>query len=244
MPRMPLATLAVVAGLSLAAAGAPMAAAQAPAAAERLAPYAATPQEVVDRMLQMAAVTSTDVVYQFCRQSPYAAVLTPSHGRFVGAASKPFSEYRKSPGETLGLNWFIPNVNGKRSIRHVLFDANYWKTFVQARLKVALGDRGCLSLFGEHPDPHRLLAEHQIFFDAVWQKLTLAQRAVLRAVVLEHGEGILGADVRTRYRLGGASSVQTALAALQRLDVIARDDAGRYTAVDSLMREWVARRTH
>jgi hypothetical protein len=83
-----------------------------------------------------------------------------------------------------------------------------------------------------------------VFFEAVWQRLTLAQRGVLRAVVLEHGEAILGADVRVRYRLGGASSVQTALAALQRLDLVARDSAGRYTAVDSLMREWVARRTY
>lgn len=104
--------------------------------------------------------TSTDVVYQFCRQSSYASVITPSHGRFVGAASKPFSEYNKSPGEVLGLNWFIPNLNGKRSVRHVLFDTNYWKSFVQTRLKVALGDRGCVSLFGHQSEAHRLLAEH------------------------------------------------------------------------------------
>lgn len=95
-----------------------------------------------------------------------------------------------------------------------------------------------------HRTLHRLLAEQEIFFEAIWQRLTLAQRAVLRAVVLQHGEEILGADVRTRYRLGGASTVQTALAALQRLDVIAREDDGRYAVVDSLMREWVARRTH
>ena len=81
-----------------------------------------------------------------------------------------------------------------------------------------------------------------MFFEAVWQRLTLAQRAVLRAVVLERGVEMLGADVRARYRLGGASSVQAALIALQRLDVVARDDDGRYAAVDSLMREWVAGR--
>src|SRR5690606_13121824 len=38
--------------------------------------------------------TSTDVVYQFCRQSPQAALLLPSHGRFVGAASLPFADYK------------------------------------------------------------------------------------------------------------------------------------------------------
>ncbi len=95
-----------------------------------------------------------------------------------------------------------------------------------------------------HATLHRLLAEQDIFFESVWQRLTLAQRGVLRAVVLDHGEEILGADVRSRYRLGGASTVQACLAALQRLDVIAREDDGRYTVVDSLMREWVARKTH
>jgi hypothetical protein len=94
-----------------------------------------------------------------------------------------------------------------------------------------------------HETLHRLLAEQATLFEAIWQRLTLAQRAVLRAVVLERGVGILSADIRARHRLGGASSVQTALAALQRLDIIAREDAGRYVVVDSLMREWVARKT-
>jgi hypothetical protein len=108
-----------------------------------------------------------------------------------------------------------------------------------------LAARGrAVSLEDVHRTLHRLLAEQDIFFESVWQRLTLAQRAVLRAVVLDHGHEILGADVRTRYRLGGASSVQTSLVALQRLDLIAREDDGRYAAVDSLMREWVARQTY
>lgn len=95
-----------------------------------------------------------------------------------------------------------------------------------------------------HATLRRLLAEQEVFFEAVWQRLTLAQRAVLRAVVLERGLEILGADARARYRLGGASSVQAALVALQRQDVVSRDDDGRYVVVDSLMREWVARKTY
>ena len=58
-------------------------------------------------------------------------------------------------------------------------------------------------------------------FEAIWQRLTLAQRAVLRAVVLDEGRELLSADSRTRHRLGGASSVQTALGALVRDDLIA-----------------------
>jgi hypothetical protein len=93
-----------------------------------------------------------------------------------------------------------------------------------------------------HDALKRLLAEQQTMFEAVWQRLTLAQRAVLRAVVLEDGRAVLSADARARYRLGGPSSVQAALTALTREDVIARE-GDRYTVVDSLLREWVARQT-
>ena len=93
-----------------------------------------------------------------------------------------------------------------------------------------------------HQALKRLLAEQQTLFEAFWQKLTLAQRAVLRAVVLEGGKELLSADVRERHRLGGASSVQSALGALVRDDVVSRE-GGRYVVVDSLLREWVARRT-
>jgi phage terminase large subunit GpA-like protein len=104
--------------------------------------------------------TSTDVVYQFCRQSVHATVVMPSHGRFVGASSQPFSEYKRRPGDRVGLNWRVPSIQGKRSIRHVIYDTNYWKSFVHARLAVPMGERSCLSLFGSHADQHRLLGDH------------------------------------------------------------------------------------
>jgi len=94
-----------------------------------------------------------------------------------------------------------------------------------------------------HETLKRLLGEHDAIFEATWQRLTLSQRATLRAAVLEEGRELLSADVRSRYRLGGASTVQTALGALVREDVLAREGT-RYVAVDSLFREWVARHTH
>jgi phage terminase large subunit GpA-like protein len=104
--------------------------------------------------------SSTDVVYQFCRQSAHAGVVLPSHGRFVGASSQPFSEYKRRPGDRVGFNWRMPNVQGKRAVRHALYDTNFWKSFVHARLAVPMGERGCLSLFGDTPETHRLFAEH------------------------------------------------------------------------------------
>jgi hypothetical protein len=93
-----------------------------------------------------------------------------------------------------------------------------------------------------HQALSRLLSEQETMFEAIWQRLTLAQRAALRAVVIESGHSVLSEDVRTRHRLGGTSTVQAALNALVRDDVISRDGK-RYIVVDSLLREWVARHT-
>ena len=103
---------------------------------------------------------STDVVYQFCRQSQYAGILLPSHGKYVGASSVPFSEYKRKRGDRVGLHWRIPNTVGRRQVRHAVIDTNYWKTFVHARLAVAMGDPGCLSLPGRDEKTHRMLADH------------------------------------------------------------------------------------
>lgn len=103
---------------------------------------------------------TTNLIYQFCRQSNHAAILIPSHGRYVGASSIPFTDYKKKRGDRLGMNWRIPALIGHRTIRHVTYDTNYWKSFVHARLAVPMGDPGCMSLFGHKPETHRLFGEH------------------------------------------------------------------------------------
>ncbi len=94
-----------------------------------------------------------------------------------------------------------------------------------------------------HRTLRRLLAEHDPLFETIWQRLTLAQRAALRAVVLEEGRELLSADARLQHRLGAASTVQKSLAALAREDLVARE-SDRYRVIDSLLREWVARKTY
>ena len=89
----------------------------------------------------------------------------------------------------------------------------------------------------------RLLGEQNTVFEESWQRLTLPQRAVLRALIIEEGTELMSADVRTRHRLPGTSTIQAALAALIRQDIITKED-GRYVTVDSLYREWVARKTY
>jgi hypothetical protein len=94
-----------------------------------------------------------------------------------------------------------------------------------------------------HATLTRLLGEQHTMFEEAWQHLTLPQRAVLRAVVIEDGRELMSADVRARHRLPAPSTIQAALAALLRQDIITKAD-GRYAAVDSLYREWVARKTY
>ena len=99
----------------------------------------------------------------------------PAHGRYVGASSIPFAEYKRKRGDRVGLNWRIPLVGSRRSVRHALFDTNFWKSFIHARLAVPMDDPGRLSLFGgwrgrpgrergpgvsPANEQHRLLAEH------------------------------------------------------------------------------------
>jgi hypothetical protein len=101
---------------------------------------------------------STDVVYQFCRQCAHSAVIMPSHGRYVGAASTPFGDYKPKRGDRVGLHWRVPALQGKRAVRYVLIDTNYWKSFIHVRLAVPMGDPGCMSFFANFD--HRLLSEH------------------------------------------------------------------------------------
>lgn len=102
---------------------------------------------------------STDTVYRWCRQTPHAALVTPTHGKAVGASGTPMDQWQPRPGERRGPGWVSPPPRPGR-VRHVVFDANHWKSFVAGRLAIPPGERGGLDLFGDSPAAHRLLADH------------------------------------------------------------------------------------
>ena len=104
------------------------------------------------------------------------------------------------------------------------------------------GKRRAVGLEDLHATLGRMLGEHSAVFEEAWLRLTLPQRAVLRALVLEQGRELMSEGVRVRRRLPGASSVQSALAALVKQDIVMKIGP-RYAVSDSLYREWVARRT-
>lgn len=97
---------------------------------------------------------STTTVRTFCRRSPFAGVILPSHGKGIGASSQPIGD-KKSRGDRLGLNWRVGQISeGQRS---ALYDTNFYKTFVAARLRLQLGDPEAIAF---HAGQHELLFEH------------------------------------------------------------------------------------
>lgn len=102
---------------------------------------------------------STAVVRKFCRESPYSALLMPSRGRGISAAGLPMDQWTGRPGERRGFNWIIPAPKPGEP-RFITYDANFWKSFLVARLNTPMGSPGALTLYGSEVAAHQLLADH------------------------------------------------------------------------------------
>lgn len=104
---------------------------------------------------------STTAVHNFMRQSAFGAVTMPSRGMGMGPDKKPYSEYRRNAGDSIGEFWMIPNVRRKRTARVIEYDTNFVKSFLRARIAAPMGTPGGWDLFGDPRDPerHRMFAE-------------------------------------------------------------------------------------
>ena len=97
---------------------------------------------------------STQTVREFARRHPSAAIILPAHGRGVTAASQPMNEGRPRPGERRGPGWKVSTIGNQRG---TMFDSNFWKTFLAARLRTVVGDTGAVVF---HRGAHDMLVEH------------------------------------------------------------------------------------
>jgi hypothetical protein len=86
----------------------------------------------------------------------------------------------------------------------------------------------------------KLLRSEHAHFGLIWDKAAKAQRLVLQAFASEDGRP-LGRDFRRRHGLPGASSVQRALEALVKEELVARDRAGEYRIAEPFLAEWLHR---
>lgn len=101
---------------------------------------------------------STDIVYDACRESQFSQLLRPTHGKGFSVRERPMSQWKPQQGETAGFHWF--KRVGKRAMRYLIKDANFWKTFVHNGLLLLPEEPHSISLFKAMPHEHRLLADH------------------------------------------------------------------------------------
>jgi uncharacterized protein len=86
----------------------------------------------------------------------------------------------------------------------------------------------------------KLLRSEHAHFGLVWEKAARAQRLVLQALAAEPGRPLVRA-YRHRHGLPGASSVQRALDALVRDELVAKDGRGDYRLAEPFLAEWLRR---
>lgn len=98
-------------------------------------------------------------VLDFIRMAGKGSAIIGSLGVGITASGKPIAEYQKRDGEIHGDNWYMPLANGREQ-RRVKFDTNHWKTQLHSRLALPAGARGAITLYGDEPHEHRLLADH------------------------------------------------------------------------------------
>ncbi len=108
---------------------------------------------LVDAGWQSAAV------YQWCRESPYAAAVYPSKGRARTTTSSGIGEWKSRPGEQGGYHWRLTISETGRG-QMVQFDPDVWKTRVYESLTVPMGTPGRLVLYGSDSRVHEMIGEH------------------------------------------------------------------------------------
>jgi hypothetical protein len=110
----------------------------------------------------------------------------------------------------------------------------------------------CYFLWGETPDDGvagneqydaalvKLLRAEHAHFGLVWEKAARAQRLVLQALAREPGRPLTG-EYRRRHGLPGPSSVQRALDAVVKDELVTRDERGEYRIAEPFLGEWLRR---
>lgn len=100
-----------------------------------------------------------DTVHQFIRESGYRATLIPSKGYATSSSVRAMDDWQRKEGERVGPSWRLgPPPSGRG--RQLLFDPDYWKSFLADLLTTPPGSGGCLRFFGKSASAHRLLADH------------------------------------------------------------------------------------
>jgi hypothetical protein len=85
-----------------------------------------------------------------------------------------------------------------------------------------------------------LLSEHS-HFSLIWDRASGAQKRVLQALAQEQPGRPLSADYQRRHALPPTPTVQTALTALERGELVKRLGRGEYRIAEPFLTEWIQR---
>lgn len=100
---------------------------------------------------------TSNTIKSFCRQSVYAPILYPSHGKGIKASQSPIADWQGRHWKK-GHNWVISRPPG-REIPSVTYDTNYWKKRVFDGLSMHAGSRGAIVLFKADTDIHSMIGQ-------------------------------------------------------------------------------------
>lgn len=99
----------------------------------------------------------SEIVYEAIRRSGVSSAAIAVKGISIRANQKPMGEWGKKSGRVKGWHCIEERVDGKTLL---LIDTNYWKTRLHEALATPPGQRGELTLYGDDPQRHRMIADH------------------------------------------------------------------------------------
>jgi hypothetical protein len=101
----------------------------------------------------------TKAVYQWVRQSPYAAIVYPSKGRAETTTASGIATWKRRPGERVGYHWRL-TAGEEARVKGVVFDPDRWKSFLYGALTTPPGGPAGITLYGKEAGRHEMASHH------------------------------------------------------------------------------------
>ncbi len=103
---------------------------------------------------------STKTVKRFCQTSKHAPLLMPTHGRGIRAGDVAMNAYPIKAGERRGENWILKPDAEANGMRHLIYDGNFWKSYIHSHLRIKFPASESISLWGHDHRQHEMIADH------------------------------------------------------------------------------------
>ena len=114
-------------------------------------------------------------VIKACQESPFRNVVLPATGFGVRAKDTALALRPRKTGETKGHEWQTRPKPDNPSVIYGQVNVNWWKAFLHQMFRVSIGP-GSINLWKDHPNRHRMFAEHLNAENAAW--VTVHERTV------------------------------------------------------------------